>query len=248
MSKLLLSFILSLAATLCASHAQASILLPKNLDQADREEALRLIGLGTSTKLLSDPYPLGGYAGLEIGISIENLPTDELGRLGSRLTTPQQDISFPKFTVGKGLFNNLDFFLQFTPYNRQDELTQYGGMVRWGFYQASFLPLSASFLVHMNTGNISNLMTTRSYGFDFIGGINVDTVALFAGAGILQAHGAFVGGANGITDTGAVESAYIAGVHTVVGANIRFLEQAFVAIQLDRYTVPVFSGKLGMRF
>lgn len=230
-------------------RALGAIQLPKNMNRGDREEALRIIGFGTSGKILTDPYPLGGYAGFETGISVENLNTYDLGQLGSRLVTPQQDVAFPKLTLGKGFYNNIDIFLHFTPYNRQDELSFYGGMLRWGFYQAKFLPLSASVVIHMNSANFGNLLVTQAYGGDLIGGINVDNVALFAGAGVLQASGTFMGGTTGITDSTSpgVSEESLNGFHTLIGANVH-VSNLFFTIQLDRYTQPVYSGKVGVRF
>ncbi|MES2856284.1 MAG: hypothetical protein V4692_10500 [Bdellovibrionota bacterium] len=233
---------------LYAGTAAAAIRIPKNLSAGDRDEALRIIGLGTSSKILSDPYPMGGYSGFEFGISIENLPTDDLGRLGSGLPTPQQEVAFPKLTIGKGLYNGLDMFVHFTPYSRQDELSQYGGIGRWCFFETERFPLSLSLLIHGNVGNVGNLLTTRSYGADIIAGINVDNVALFGGGGPIEAVGTFAGGTNGVTNSNAFESAKVSGAHTVVGANVHFLENIFVTLQIDRYSVPVFSGKLGVRF
>lgn len=237
---------LSVALTLVFStQAHAAILIPGNLTATDRVEALKIIGMGTSSKLLSDPYPLGGYDGLEMGLSIESLPTDDLGRLGNRLVAPQQDVAYPKLTIGKGVYNNIDAFVQFTPYTRQDELSQFGGILRWGFYQAQFQPLSAAFLVHMNNGNVGNVLTTRTYGVDLVGGMNVSNVALFAGLGFLESTGTYAGS---VTSSGGIESESVNGYHTVYGANIRILEKGFLALQIDRYSVAVFSGKLGVRF
>lgn len=233
--------------------ARASIQVPTKMNKKDREAALQIIGLGTSSKILSDPYPLGGYAGFEAGFSIETFPAEDLARLGDGVRPPQQDASLPKLTVGKGLYNNLDAFLQFTPYNRQDELSQFGGIVRWGFYQASYLPLSLSILAHYNSANIANQVSTRSYGLDLIGGINVENVSLFAGVGQAEAAGTFIGGdpnatsTTSITASGAIENEFVTGFHTVIGGNLRFSD-FFVALEIDRYTLPVFSGKLGMRF
>lgn len=225
----------------------AAVLLPENLNKPNREEVLRIIGFGTSSKILSDPYPLGGYAGFEIGFSVENLPTEDLGRLGNRLATPQQEVALPKFTIGKGLYNNLDLFIQFTPYNRQDELSQFGGILRWGFYQATFLPLSASVLAHLNNGNIGNQLNTQSFGADVIGGINVDNVALFLGLGVLRAKGTFIGGSRGITDSAQTETETVRGFHSILGANVH-LSNAFITVQIDRYVLPVLSAKVGLRF
>lgn len=228
-------------------QAHAAVMIPKNMNAGDRQETLRIIGLGTGTKALTDPYALGGYSGLEFGLSFETVPTEDLARLGSGLASPQADVTIPKFTIGKGLFSNLDFFIHFIPYNQRTELSQYGGMVRWSFYEGSSVPVSASLVGHMNTGNINNLITTRSFGLDLMGGINVNEVALYAGIGLLQATGSFVGGTSGITDTGRNEIEGASTLHTVVGGTVR-IRKVFVALQLDRYTQSVLSGKIGLRF
>lgn len=227
--------------------AQAAVQIPANMSKNDRLEALRIMGFGTSSKILTDPYPLGGYSGLEIGIAVENLPTDDLARLGSRVSSPQQEVSYPKFTIGKGLYNDVDLFFNFTPYNRQDQVSQWGAMVRWGFYQATLLPFSASIIGHFNSANINNQLTARTYGIDVIGGINVNNVSLFAGAGSLQSTGRFIGGPRGITDTQELETESVSGLHTVIGATVH-ISKFFLAAQIDRYTTPVFSAKLGFRF
>lgn len=241
--------LLGIAATSClmTDFAQAGLQLPQNMNSGDRKEALRVVGFGTAAKTLTDPYSLGGYNGLEFGVSLETVPTEDLGRLGNKLATPQSDVTIPKFSIGKGLFSNLDFFIHFIPYNPRTEISQYGGIVRWSFYEASSIPLSASFVAHMNTGNINNQMTTRSYGLDLIGGINVNEVALYAGVGALQAVGTFVGGASGVTDTQSQEIEGAGTLHTLVGGTFR-LKGFFVAAQLDRYNQSVVSGKLGFRF
>jgi hypothetical protein len=241
-------FLLPIFIVFLASSANAAILIPSSLSASDRVEALKIIGMGTSSKLLTDPYPLGGYDGIEAGLSIESLPADDLGRLGAGLAAPQQDVAYPKFTIGKGVYNNVDVFVQFTPYTRQDELSQYGGLLRWGFYQAQFTPMSASIVVHANNGNVGNVLTTRTYGVDLVGGMNVSNVALFGGVGFLESTGTFAGGASGVTSSGRIESESVSGYHTVYGANVKILEKGFLAFQIDRYSVPVFSGKLGVRF
>lgn len=233
----------------CGGHlAHATLSIPINLSHDDRQTALRIVGLGLSEKLLSDPYPLGGFAGFEVGLSLEDLPTDSLARLGSKLSSPQEDLTYPKLTIGKGVYNNLDFFIQFTPYRRSDELTQFGGLLRWGFYQGQLFPFSTSLLVHANSANASNLLSTRTYGADLMAGVSVGQVSLFGGLGFLQSNGTFTGGVNGVTASTLMEDETVTGLHTFVGANLRLFETAFVAIQLDRTEVPVVSGKLGARF
>jgi len=239
---------LFLLVVLFACVSRASLQIPTGLTHDDRQQVLRIIGLGMGEKLLSDPYPLGGYSGFEIGLSLENLPTDTIARLGNKLATPQEEITYPKITIGKGVYNNLDFFVQFTPYRRVDELTQFGGLIRWGFYQGQLFPFSTSLLIHANSTNVSNLLMSRTYGADLTAGVSVGTVSIFAGAGYLQANGNFTGGPSGVTDSSAIESELVSGLHTFVGANLRFFEKSFIAVQLDRTEVAVLSGKLGLRF
>jgi hypothetical protein len=240
-----LSLLIVIATT--TQTARGAILIPNQLSQSDRVEALRILGIGSSSKLLSGPYPLGGYLGFELGVSVENLPVDDIGRLGARLPTPQQSVSFPKFSIGKGLYNDIDVFLQFTPYTRQDELSQFGGILRWSLHEAKFLPITTAILLHFNSGNIGNILSTRSYGIDLVSGITSDEVALYAGVGFIEATGSFIGGTSGITDSGQVESESVSGSHSLLGASIHF-SKIFVALQIDRYSVPVFSTKIGVRF
>lgn len=239
----------SMWASIClsSSHAHASLTLPTGLSSTDRQEALKIVGFGTAAKILSDPYSLGGYSGLEFGLSFESIPTEDLARLGNRLPVPQSDTTIPKFTIGKGLYSGLDFFIHFIPYNQQNRLSQFGGVVRWSFFEASSLPLSSSLVVHMNTADISNQMVTRTYGLDLMGGINVNEVALYAGIGVMQSFGSFVGGSLGVTDSSLLEQETVSTLHTVAGGTFR-MNSVFVALQLDRYTQSVLSGKLGLRF
>lgn len=231
---------------LASAQAWAALQLPQGLNSGDRKEALKIVGFGTSAKILTDPYSLGGYHGFEFGVSMESIPTEDLGRLGNRLSNVQPDVSVPKFSVGKGLYSNLDFFLHFIPYNQTSELSQYGGLVRWGAYEASSLPLSVSVLAHVNIGNFNNQLTTRTVGLDVIGGINVSEVSLYAGFGSLQSSGTFIGGTSGVTDTRSLEYETVDGLHTLVGANVR-MKNFFGAVQLDRYTQSVISAKIGIR-
>lgn len=241
------SFTLSLVLPLVfATPAIAKVEFPTGLDRDDRREIVRLLGLASSGKILSDPYPLGGYQGFEAGISVENLPVEDIARLGNTLTTPQKDIAYPKFTIGKGLYENIDFFVHFIPYSEKTQLAQYGGILRSNVYQAKFLPVSLSVLVNFNNANFSNLLTARSFGIDLIGGINVDNVSLFVGGGPVQSRGRFIGGAQGITESGLLESETVDGFHTVMGANMH-ISRIFLTVQIDRYVTTVYSAKLGLR-
>jgi hypothetical protein len=232
---------------LIPDRAFSSIQLPTGMNKNERLEALRIIGLGTASKILSDPYPLGGYTGFEVGYSLESFPADNLGRLGSRISPPQQNTSLSRITIGKGLYNNIDVFIQFTPYVRQDEISQFGGILRWGFYQAPFLPLSLSVLAHLNNSSIGAQLSTQTRGFNLIGGVDSGNISVFAGAGLAESTGTFIGGPASLTDTRYSETEYVSHFHSVIGGTLKF-SNLFVSLQIDRYALPVYSGKLGFHF
>lgn len=228
------------------NKSQAAIALPKNLDSNDREQVVRILGWGTSGKILSDPYPLGGYSGLEVGLSVESVPVDDLGRLGDR-TDPQENFTYPKITIGKGLYNNIDTWIHFIPFSESTGLSEYGGLLRWCFFQAKFFPGTFSVVIHGNSTNIQNAFTSQAYGADFVTGINISTIALYLGGGKIFSSGRFLGGQQGYTDSQRDETASAEGFHAIIGGSLR-VQSIFAALQIDLYSQPVISSKLGLRF
>ena len=83
--------------------------IPSQLTSADEIRTLEIIGLGTTSKFLSNAYPLGGYSGLEVSLSVETMDTKEIASLGSTAAeTPT--VYYPTITIGKGIYNNSDIF------------------------------------------------------------------------------------------------------------------------------------------
>lgn len=222
--------------------ALAEIKIPTNLSQLDRIETLRVIGMGTSSKILSEPYPLGGYSGLELSAGIEFLDLSDLASLGSTLSDKQENTTYPKLSVGKGMYNNVDMFFNFTPYSKNSGLSQYGAMLRWGFYQSPYVPTCLSLLAHGNATNISQNIFTQSFGLDLVAGFTLQYISIYFGGGHIESRGQFVG-VNSINN---VESEHTSGVHTLMGA-ILTLNKVFMAVELDRYSDAMISAKIGMR-
>lgn len=242
----LLSFITIFSLSL---SSPAAITIPSNLSGQDRQSVTEILGLGTSSKLISDPYPLGGYSGVEIGLSMESLNTEDLGRLGAT-TRREKDFSYGKITVGKGLYNNIDLFLHFIPYTQNTGFSEYGGILRYCFYQAAFIPASFSLLVHANSTNIGNIFFSQSLGLELVSGLNVGNFAMYVGGGPVEAKGQFSRSITAPPEGQGVsrdESNNVTQFHTFAGGTFD-LEPYFFALQIDQYTQAVYSGKLGVRF
>ncbi|MGZ3773667.1 MAG: hypothetical protein ACXVCY_15175 [Pseudobdellovibrionaceae bacterium] len=220
--------------------------LPKNLSQSDRIRALEILGFGSAPKILDNPYPLGGYKGVEVGLSSEFIPIDELARLGSK-TTDRGELNYYTLSFGKGIYYNVDTYVYFTPFLQNESVQTYGGQLRWGFYEAAFFPLSLSGNFYTGGANFSNLINVTTVGVDLIATVSMDNVAIFIGTGRIRASGKFIGGADGITSSQTTESHDINDTHTVFGLNVNFTK-AFMAFEIDRCTDSNYSGKLGYRF
>ncbi|UYL10016.1 hypothetical protein B9G69_005425 [Bdellovibrio sp. SKB1291214] len=226
--------------------AHAKTELPRNLSDMDQIRTLEILGYGTASKVLGDPYPLGGYSGVELGVSTQFIPVSDLSNLGNK-TEDNGELSYYTLTLGKGLYYNIDAFVYFTPSLQSEEMQNFGGQLRWGFYEASFFPISFSALLYAGGANFQNLVNITTTGWDVIGTVNMENVAVYFGAGRVRAQGNFIGGPGGITASGQTEAHDISENHTFFGVNVE-ISKAFIALEVDRYTDSVYGGKLGYRF
>lgn len=249
---------------MCFSFAINAVEIPKQLSSSDRSEVTRLLGLNTSHKLLTNPYPLGGYSGVEIGISLEVIDIQDLSRLGcdpgvgscpGTSRSEEKELRYPRISIGKGLYNDVDVFFNFIPPSEGAALSDFGGSLRWGFYQAQYLPIVLSLLIHGNQINVEDTFANRTLGSEIIAGITVNDFAIYFGGGFLEATGQFM---CGNSDDGVVLDSDPAckegkaehtehASHSVVGITLQYFD-LFAAAQIDRYRDPVFSAKLGVRF
>ena len=234
-----------------------AVTIPKQLDKEDRISVVKLLGLTTSTKLLTNPYPLGGYSGFEVGLSLELIDIRDLNGLGAGSDDGDQELRYPRLTIGKGLYNNIDLFLHFAPMSSGSEMTSFGGAIRYSFYEAKFLPVNVAVVMNADHVNINNDFENVSLGADLVAGIYVNNFSLYFGAGQLRATGTFIGGTNadGTVDVGDPQlggltntvSHTVTQTHSYLGATLHF-EDAFAAAQIDRYPETVYSARVGLRF
>ena len=231
---------------LIISTAHAALILPQGLNKNDRQTVLEVLGFGTATKILSSPYPLGGYPGLEFGIAYEIIPVSDLASLGTK-TKAQNEFEFPRFSFGKGLYNNIDIFIHFIPVTDSTGSSNYGGHLRWIFHHATWVPATVSLIVHGNSATLQDRFATKTFGADFVSGIYVDNQTFYVGLGIAKADAIFIGGPDGITDTGHTLTEEAQKFHTIIGASVR-LNKYFLSFQMDRYVQPNYGLKLGYRY
>lgn len=235
------------AVLLCNFSAQAKQ-IPGNLNRDEIDDVSRLLGFTTSTKLLSQPYPLGGFSGLEFGVSQHFIDVQELSALGDGTAT-EDTFSYSQVSVGKGLYNDIDLYMHFVPFSRANQVSEYGVLLKWGYFEASYLPLSLALLVHINSINIEDNFINQSSGFDLLAAINTETISLYFGLGRVRARSQFKSTVLDTSDpifSGSEYKESYSSMHSFVGISAEFYK-FFLVGQIDRYKDPVYSFKVGMR-
>jgi len=248
------------------SAAAGAFEIPKGLSTSDQEDVVKILGLGTAVKMASNPYPLGGYSGFELGLDLNFVNVDQLTRLGCDPGTPgcantsrseEQEFSYMKLTLGKGLYHNLDLFLSFAPFANGGAFSDFGGSLRWTFYEARLLPIHLLVLVAGNQVNFDNQFTSQNLSADLLAGVNVDDISVYFGGGQIRSEGTFVGGNTGDgtvapgtpnLDPGTnTASKVIHRFHTVIGASLEW-KPLFIAGEINRYEDSVYTLKAGIRY
>jgi hypothetical protein len=222
--------------------ATAAISIPNNLSDSDQVFMVDTLAFSMAFRPVDNPTPLGLYSGLEIGVSLEYMPTGDIGGLGSGGST-EKSLVYPRFSLGKGIFDNVDLFFSFAPYSQGTGVGIYSGALRWGFYQATFVPATFSLLVSGTAANLDNLFLSQTEGVDLISGISADPFSFYIGAGTLYGQGQFD---STITVEQAQTNQIGRSFHTMLGATLN-IGPAFAALELDNYNVTTYSFKLGAR-
>jgi hypothetical protein len=249
----------------------AAFEIPKGLSATDRREVVRTIGMNSAPKALSNPYPLGGYSGFEVGYSMEVVNIRDIRRIGcepgslgcdNKEYSDQSEWRYSRLTVGKGLYNDIDLFLFYMPPTGNVRASDYGGQVRWSFYQAAFLPVNLSAVAYFNSLNFDDTFMNRNLGAELMAGVNVNNFALYFGGGMVNSRGTFIGKDSGgtcrenctvdpsdseLNSTSRTVTDSVSESHTFVGFSLHY-QNLFAAAQVDRYRDAVYSAKLGLRF
>ncbi len=233
--------------------------LPGDLKNSDLNEVTQIVGYGSSTKFLSNPYPLGGHSGFEVGITSEFIDTTDLARLGSG-NGDETSLEYNRISIGKGLYHNVDVYIDFVPFVNSNEISEYGGMAKWAFYEADSLPLTLSALLHYDSFNIDDEFINQTLGTDLMAGWNLKNYALYFGGGVLYGSNKFMNTILDMSDP-ANQAANPTGSpndpngylkengkrdHFFLGMDVE-LSPYFISAQIDSYQETVYSLKLGYR-
>ena len=224
--------------------------LPKGMTADERKVAMQVLGFGTTAKFSSNPFPLGGWSGVEFSIQQEVVPVDRLSTLGSAKGS-NGDLAYTQLSFGKGFYKDFDAFISFTLPRQRSEIQNYSGLLRWMVYDFDSGKYLASVDMHGHGSNISNLFSSDSFGYDLVVSKVEAWWGLYLGAGWLQVKTKFIGNktdfAQGMTSNGqtVVDSEDRARYFT--GFNLRY-QNYFAVAEIQRVYDTAYSIKLGYRY
>lgn len=231
---------------LSGSNAWAALPIPRGMTGVDRHKAAEILGFGTGYKVLGNPYPLGGYSGYEVGLSMDFIDTSVMADLGTK-ASEQATTSYFAVSLSKGLFYGIDFALQFSPLGQNERFSGFGGALRWGFAEMASQPVHFSLQATANSGNFQELINTTTQSFDFIAGYTRDAWSLYVGTGLIRTSALFIGGVNGVNFDQSTVTESIASVQTFGGLSVNWADY-FLALQASRVVDSNYALKLGARF
>lgn len=244
----------AIATFLFFTHYSWGFALPVSLANSQLSTVSNVLGFGTSNKFLSNPYPLGGYSGIEVGYGAEFIDVEDLTALGAG-TSDQGGVEVDRISIGKGLYGNIDIFLNFLPFSGPTQISSYGTSLKWTMYEAQFIPFSLSGLLHYDSINFHDQFMSEDYGVDLIAGINVNHVALYFGGGPMRGRHSFSKNILDMTDAGNIQAVgserslvrFDSQTHTLIGLQTE-ISNFFLVGEIDRYANPVYCAKVGVRY
>lgn len=223
-----------------------AIEIPTGLSESDRDEVIRLLGVGTSSKFNSVPESLGGFSGVEVGISVESLPADKLNDLGAGATN-DESFDYAKVTIGKGLFYHVDVFTHFIPFDEKTGLSAFGAHMRWQMATYFDERFSIATLAHLNSANLEDAFVSDAYGLQLHLAWDFDLLQTYVGYGTIRVKGKFKGGPTAITDSGLevtqklTEDLYIGGLSFQI-------QNVFLSFEINKSEYTALAAKIGIRF
>lgn len=225
-------------------YVHAVFQLNNGLTTSDREKITRILGVGTTSKNMTSPRPLGSDNGLEISFMMEVLDIDNVSQF---ILSPQNNKSlyYPKFLIGKGLFESTDVFFHFIPYTESLGLSEVGGVLRYNFYVSSHKLFFASIILNANSANFNNQFIGRNVGGDLLVGLDWNHFSVFSTVGHVGTTGKFTGGTFGVTDSLRDENESANALHLSFGAVYQYSILS-LGISYDQFIEQVYSIKLGL--
>lgn len=237
--------LVSLVFSLVVEAAFGSV-LPQGLNGRDRELAADLVASSTALRSAQLHRSLDPAEGLDLSVSFENLPLSRLPVMGTGRERAE-DQNYFRLQAGTGLYRAVDLALYLTPLNPSTPMSSYGGRLRWTFYHHPRTPLFVALFAEGGNSNLNDQVLMQMLGAGAQVGFRKKQLSLSFFLSSQRTFSRFRGGAEGVTDTGEVESLDRFSLPVAVGGIYDF-KKWYLGFSVDRHKETLLSAKVGKVF
>ena len=183
-------------------------------------------------------FPLGGFPGIELGLSYDSVA----------FSATEGSQSLIKFQMAKGLYNNVDILFDFSPFSPDLGYTHYAGGARWRAYESGLIEslhavlISGLFLQTSGT-TFRETVYVSSFSAEVYTSLIFQRGSLNASYGRLFSDGRFreVQGE-------ASEGIDLSAQAFQVGGSLEVLPKFFVSASASLLPSPIYAVQLSVRF
>lgn len=205
-----------------------------------------ILGFGTPTMASATPRPLGAQRSTLVYISQNQFSAAALTQMGNRQSSGgNQQIT--SFGVGQGLYYGIDTFLYFTPMPQRELMSSFGGLLRTLLFRDPTERLQFAATVSASGTNFENQAFFTNTGVDVVMTYLGSALDFSVGIGRARCISEFIGGTNGVTDSGVNEYHEVFLSHLMLSASYDYRDYNFV-LTWDRYEEGRLNMKAGYRF
>lgn len=240
------AFIFFIIGIFISSFAQAKLEFPKQLNSDEQKKIVQILGFGFTPGLSTHLIPLGGFDGAEVSLGYQSVTTEQIAQLGSG-AEKSSTILMPQLFLSKGLYEDLDVGIAFTPGIQEEDVQMFHMHGRWSFQPNSKIPYLLGINVYAAGAQWQNLYQNRVLGADLFLVRYFDQFSLHIGLGRARSISQFTGGTDGITASRNNESIDLFENRLFAGFGYQFGKFLFAA-QVFRFTQSTYNFNFGYRF
>lgn len=226
--------------------SEAKLKFPRQLDGEAQKKIVQTLGFGFVASPNTHLIPLGGFDGAELALNYQSVATQKISELGTT-SDPVGTTLIPQLALSKGLYEDIDMGISFTPGLQDEDVQIFNLHGRWSFPPSQSLPYLLGVNLYASGSQWQNLFHTRTVGLDLFAVYYFNKFSLNAGYGRARCIAKFIGGTNGITQSGQTEHVDILENRFFAGGAYQ-MGKFILALQAFRFEEVTYNFNLGYRF
>ena len=191
------------------------------LSSEDLQILTQNVGLGNFQAYGQNLSPMGGYSGFYTFVHFRWLNLAP-ARQSSLLLSQQDDLQYLDVGFAKGLYYDIDLEFSFIPSLQTSDLAGYGGSIRWTWFKYTPTQTHALIAVSTRHTNLSSRAIFHTQSLDLLIHKDLTPFYSFVGIGFLSSTAQYMGGMEGITQSGQNETNTAQVIRPIMGGGYQW--------------------------